>query len=67
MKQYVDQVSVTTTATRQEIWDVVKAKFYVNPDRNLSFSGLRREEALRRVIRAYTEEFGGSVYGQIEA
>lgn len=67
MKRDVDRLAVTTTASRSDIWDVVRAKFYGNLDRSRSFVGLSREKVLRRVNRARAEAFGGSVFGQIEA
>lgn len=66
MKREVDRMAVTTTASRSAIWEMVRAKFYGSPDQNVGLVGLTREYMLRRVIRVRAEEFGGSVYGQIE-
>ncbi|KAE8979411.1 hypothetical protein PR002_g24421 [Phytophthora rubi] len=67
MKREVDHLAVTTTASRSVIWDIVRGRFYGNPDTNTAFSGLRREDVFRRVNRARHEEYGGSLYGQIES
>ncbi|EGZ29830.1 hypothetical protein PHYSODRAFT_323288 [Phytophthora sojae] len=67
MKREVDHLAVTTTATRSEIWEDVRSKFYRDQDVNCSYVGLSRDKVLRRVNRARAEAFGGSVYGQIES
>ncbi|KAE9290913.1 hypothetical protein PR003_g25171 [Phytophthora rubi] len=66
MKREVARKAITMTASRSAIWEAVRAKFYGARDQNLARTGLTREYVLRRVNRVRAEEFGGSVYGQIE-
>ncbi|KAG6944576.1 hypothetical protein JG688_00017011 [Phytophthora aleatoria] len=58
-------MTVTMTAARSSIWEMVRAKFYGSHNTRIDLIGLAREYALRRVNRVRAEAFGGSVYGQI--
>ncbi|KAG6942249.1 hypothetical protein JG687_00019170 [Phytophthora cactorum] len=66
MKREVDRMAVTITATRSSIWEMVRAKFYGSHNTSIGLIGLTREYVLRRVNRVRAEEFGGSVYCQID-
>jgi hypothetical protein len=66
MEAEVDHLAVTTSANRILIWDIIREKVFGNASTNLSITGLQRDAVLRRVNRARSEQFGGSVYGQIE-
>ncbi|KAJ8575761.1 hypothetical protein ON010_g3452 [Phytophthora cinnamomi] len=65
MKREVD-LAITMTASRSATWNAVRAKFYGSRDQTVVHIGLTREYVLRRVNRVRAEEFGGSVYDQIE-
>ncbi|EGZ14516.1 hypothetical protein PHYSODRAFT_510034, partial [Phytophthora sojae] len=66
MKREVDRTAISTTISRSAIWDLVRAQFCGSADTSVAVVGLSREYVIPRVNRVRAEEFGGSIYGQIE-